>query len=256
VTMYSINPAPGTTTTIDVESPDDLALSQDENGGDPFGQGAASFEALTTSTGGKAFRGRNDINNEIGEGISSGDFYYTMSYTPSNASEDAAKFRNLRIVMKDPNLRATTRNGYYQETAAEANPVLDKDAKAKQQTANLKMEIAGALTTTISYNGLGVKAVKAGDGTYKITVDDAGLTWMPNAAGVESAEATLVAGWYDAKNKLIGHVAREETSPRGDAHAGAVFSLPIVVPAGTVRLRIMARDAVSGRLGTVDIKKF
>ena len=256
VTMYSINPAPGTTTTIDVESPDDLALSQDENGGDPFGQGAASFEALTTSTGGKAFRGRNDINNEIGEGIAAGDFYYTMSYTPSNASVDSAKFRNIRIVMKDPNLRATTRNGYYQETAAEANPVLDKEAKAKQQKANLEMEISSALTTTISYNGLGVKAVKAGDGTYKITVDDAGLTWAPDAAGVESAEATLVAGWYDAKNKLIGHVAREEVSPRGDAHAGGVFSLPIVIPAGTVRLRILARDAVSGRLGTVDIKKF
>ena len=32
--------------------------------------------------------------------------------------------------------------------------------------------------------------------------------------------------------------------------------LPIVVPAGTVRLRILARDAVSGRMGTVDIRRF
>jgi VWFA-related protein len=256
ITMYSINPAPGTTTTIDVQSPDDLATSTDENGSDPFGQGAASFETLTTSTGGKAFRGRNDINNEIGEGIAAGDFYYTMSYTPSNASEDAATFRNIRIVMKDPNLRATTRNGYYQETSAEANPVLDKDAKPKQQKANLQMDISGALTTQISYNGLNVKAVKASDGTYKITVDDAGLTWGANAAGVETTEATVVAGWYDAKNKLIGHVAREETSPRGDAHTGGVFSLPVEIPTGTVRLRILARDAVSGRMGTVDIKKF
>jgi VWFA-related protein len=256
ITMYSIDPSPGTTTTVEADTPDDVALAQNETGSDPFGGGAASFETLTTSTGGKAFRGRNDINNEIGEGIAAGDFYYTMSYTPTNASIDAAKYRNVRIVMKDPTLRATTRDGYYPETPAETNPVLDKDSKPKQQRANLQLDLSGALTTVISYNGLGVKAVKASDGTYSIMVDDAGLTWGSNAAGVETAEATLAAGWYDAKGKLLGHVAREETSPRGDGHAGGVFSLPIEIPAGTVRLRIVARDAVSGRMGTVDIKKF
>jgi VWFA-related protein len=255
VTLYSINPAPGTTTTVEVDDPSDMDTSSDENGSDPFGGGLASFEALTTSTGGKAFRGRNDINNEIGEGIATGDFYYTMSYTPTNTSDDAAKYRKIRVVMKDPNLRATTRDGYYQETVAETNPAIDKDAKPKQQRANLQLDLSGALTTTISYNGLGVKAAKAADGTYKITVDDAGLTWTPNTAGGETAEATLAAGWYDAKNKLLGHVAREETSPRGD-RAGAVFTLPISVPAGAVRLRILARDAASGKMGTVDITKF
>jgi VWFA-related protein len=253
ITMYSINPAPGTTTTVEVDTPEDLALSTDENGNDPFGQGSASFETLTTSTGGKAFRGRNDINNEIGEGIAAGDSYYTMSYTPSNTSEDAAKYRNIRIVMKDKTLRATTRDGYYPETAAEVNPVLDKDSKPKQQKANLQLDLSGALTSQMSYNGLSLTAVKAGDG-YKITVDDAGLTWTPNAAGIESAEATVAAGWYDAKGKLLGHVAREELSPRGDTHAGGVFTLPVTLPSGVVRLRLLARDATSGRMGTVDIK--
>jgi len=253
ITMYSIDPAPGTTTVVDVQTPEDLDSSQNETGSDPFGSGTASFETFATSTGGKAFRGRNDINNEIGEGIAAGSFYYTLSYTPSNTSTDAAKYRNIRIVMKDPNLRATTRDGYYQETAADANPVNDKDSKPKQQMANLQLDISGALTSTISYNGLNVKAAKAADGTYRIAVDAAGLTWGPDAKGVDGAEATVVAGWYDAKGKLVGHVAREEVSPRGDE---AVFSLPIPLPAGTARLRVMVRDATSGRMGTVDITKF
>jgi VWFA-related protein len=253
ITMYTIDPSPGTTTVVDVETPEDLDTSQNETGSDPFGSGTASFETFATSTGGKAFRGRNDINNEIGEGIAAGSFYYTLSYTPSNTSTDAAKYRKIRIVMKDPNLRATTRDGYYQETAADANPVNDKDSKPKQQMANLQLDISGALTSTISYNGLNVKAAKAADGAYRITVDAAGLTWGPDAKGVESAEATVAGGWYDAKGKLFGHVLREEVSPRGDE---AVFSLPIVVPAGTARLRMVVRDAVSGRMGTVDITKF
>jgi len=256
ITMYSIDPAPGTTTTVEVDTPEDMATSQNETGSDPFGGGTAAFENLTVSTGGKAFRGRNDIRNEIGEGIAAGDFYYTMSYTPTNTSQDAAKYRNIRVVMKDPGLRAVTRNGYYPETVADTNPVLDSAAKPKQQQANLQLDLSGALTSTISYNGLNVRAEKAEAGTYRITVDDAGLTWRPNATGVETAEATLAAGWYDAKNKLLGHVAREETSPRGDSRAGGMFTLPIVVPTGAVRLRILARDAVTGRMGTVDITKF
>ena len=63
----------------------------------------------------------------------------------------------------------------------------------------------------------------------------------------------MAGGWYDAKGKLVGHVVREEVSAQGDE---AVFSLPIVVPAGTKRLRVLVRDAVSGRMGTVDITKF
>ncbi len=253
ITMYTIDPSPGTTTTVEVDTPEDLDNSQNGTGSDPFGVGTASFETFASSTGGKAFRGRNDINNEIGEGIAAGSFYYTLSYTPSNASTDTAKYRNIRIVMKNPNLRATTRDGYYQETAADANPVLDKDSKPKQQAANLQLDISGALTSTISYNGLNVKAAKAADGIYRITVDAAGLTWGPDAKGVESAEATLAAGWYDAKGKLVGHVLREEVSPRADE---AVFSLPIALPSGIARLRIVVRDASSGRMGTVDMTKF
>ena len=253
ITMYSINPAAGNTTTIELDDVDDLT-NTDGSGNDPFSSGQASFETLTTSTGGKAFRGRNDINNEIGEGIATGAFYYTMSYAPTNSSDDAAKYRNVRILLKDKNLRATTRDGYFPETTAEANPVLDKTAKPKQTRANLQMDLSGALTSTISYNGLSLSAVKVAEGTFRVKVEDNGLTWEPNAAGVDTAEATLAAGWYDAKGKLLGHVARELTSSRGETHSGAIFALPVTVPAGAVRLRILARDAITGRMGTVDLK--
>jgi VWFA-related protein len=256
ITMFSIDPTPGSTSTLEVDTPEDMALSQNENYSDPFGDAGISFSTLAPSTGGKAFRGRNDINNEIGEGIASGSFYYTMSYTPSNASTDAAQYRKIQIRMKDPSLHATTRDGYYPETAAQANPVLDKEIKPKQAKANLQLELSGALTSTISYNGLNITAAKSGDGVYRILVQDAGLSWTPSPEGGETAEATLAAGWYDAKNKLLGHVAREQVAQRGATPGGAAFTLPITVPSNAVRLRILARDALTGHMGTVDITKF
>jgi VWFA-related protein len=257
ITMYSINPTASSTSVIEVDTPDDLNTSLDANGSDPFDSGLVSFTNFAPSTGGVAFTGRNDLNNVIADGVARGQEYYTLSYSPTNTSEDAAKFRKIRIVMKDPDLRATTRDGYYPETAADLNPVLDKSMSAKDVTANLKLDLSAALTTTISYNGLSVTATKSADGSYAIQVAEKGLGWSdPGTDGSQHAEATVAAGWYDSKGKLLGHVIREQTSPRGDSNAGANFALPITLPNDVARIRFVVRDAFSGHMGTADVTKF
>jgi VWFA-related protein len=257
ITMYTINPTANSTSMVEVDTPDDLNTSLDENRGDPFGGGTVSFTNFTTSTGGVAFAGRNDLNNVIAEGVAKGQEYYTLSYSPTNTSDDPAKFRKIRIVMKDPALRATTRDGYYPETAADLNPVLDKTMSSKQVAANLQLDLSAALTTTISYNGLSVTAAKSDGGVYAIHVAESGIGWSDAGAdGAQHAEATVAAGWYDSKGKLIGHILREETFPRGDNNAGASFSLPISLPGSVARVRFVVRDAFNGHMGTVDVTKF
>jgi VWFA-related protein len=257
MTLYIINPTASSTSVIEVDTPDDLNTSLDENGSDPFASGTVSFTNFAPATGGVAFTGRNDLNNVIAEGVAKGQDYYTLSYSPNNTSVDAAKFRNIRIVMKDPNLHATTRSGYYPETAADLNPVLDETMSPRQVAANLKLDLSAALTTTISYNGLSVAATKSSNGTYAIKVAENGIGWSdPGPDGTQHTEATVAAGWYDSKGKLIGHVLREETFPRGQNNAGANFTLPIALPSGIVRVRFVVRDAFNGHMGTVDVTNF
>ncbi len=271
VTVYTINPTADSASNVEVDTPDALNSSLDENRADPFG-GSVSFADLAPTTGGMAFTGRNDLNNVIGESIEEGQVYYTLAYSPSNPSQDAAKFRKITIVMSDPGLRAITRDGYYPETNADLNPVLDKTMKAKQVRANLELDLSAALTTTISYSGLSVTAAKAAGGVYEIHVAGNGIAWSEPATsepatsesatnwaganGEQHEEATVAAGWYDAKGKLLGHVAREETSPRADGEAGATFQLPVTLPGNAVRLRFVVRDALNGSMGTVDVRKF
>jgi VWFA-related protein len=253
VTLYTINPMAGSTEVIDVESPDDALTAGDTSGVDPT-SGTVAFNNFATSTGGYAFMGRNDLANVIGEGIDHGQEYYTISYSPTDKSNDPAKFRNIRIVMKDKDLRATTRNGYFPANDADLNPVMDSSMDSKQVMANLKLDISTALGSTVSYNGLTVTALHVKD-AFVIHVASAGVAWSPAAAdGSQHNESTLAVGWYNAKGKLIGHIADERTAPR-DLHSDVVtFQLAAPpIPPDAARIRIVVRDAYSGKIGTVDL---
>ena len=226
ITMYIINPTASSTSVVEVDTPDDLNTSLDENGSDPFGSGTVSFTNFAPSTGGVAFTGRNDLNNVIAEGVARGQDYYTLSYSPTNTSEDPAKFRKIRIVMKDPSLHATTRAGYYPETAADLNPVFDKTMSAKQVAANLKLDLSAALTTTISYNGLNVRRRRQAGGSTRSRSQRMVLAGpIQDRTALNIPRQRLPPAGMTAKDKLLGHVIREETFPRGSSNAGASFTL-------------------------------
>jgi len=256
VTMYTINPSPGSSATVTPESIDDLDSALDANGSSPFDQGSVSFSSMATASGGIAYQGRNDINNIIGEGIDKGRNYYTLSYSPTSNSTDAAAYRNITVVMKDRNMVATTRKGYFPENAGDLNPTMDTAMKTKQVTANLQLDLSSALTSTISYNGLKVTAEKGDTGKYTVHVSGDGIGWMDTGStSAQHEEATIAAAWYDAKGKIIGHAAQEQVFNRTAGSDGATFSLPINLPSNAVRMRFVVRDASNGRMGTFDITK-
>ncbi len=252
ITLYTINPAPGTSSSVAAVTPYDLDMALDANGQSPLDGGSVSFSQLAPSTGGSAYRGRNDINNVIAEGIARGRSSYTLSYSPTNRSEDPAVFRNMKIVMKDKNMVATTRAGYYPEVPEDMSPMLDKTLSVKQVKANLTLDLSSALTSTMSYNGLNVTAEKSGSGIFAIHVASAGIGWLDTPEGApEHEEVTVAAAWYDAKGKLVGHSAQEEFASRGvSADSGASYSLAVNVPPNAVRLRFVVRDAFNGHMGT------
>ncbi len=260
ITMYTINPTAGESSTVDIESPDDLdtQAAADNNVYTPYGNGQVNFTDFAPATGGLSFRGRNDLNNVISEGISQGREYYTLTYSPTDKTDDPTKYRNITIAMRDPNLRATTRKGYFPDTArTDVNELADTTMADKQRGQDLALDLSKALTSTIAYNGLTVTAAKGKDGLYEIHVTDERLTWSAPEGNVPvHAEATVACAWYDPKGKLLGHVAREETAVRTGVNAGAMFTLPIPsLPGSTTHIRFVVRDALSGRMGTVDVPK-
>jgi hypothetical protein len=101
--------------------------------------------------------------------------------------------------MKDPGLRATMRDGYYPETKADLNPVLDATMGREQLRRNLQLDLSKALTTTVNYNGLDLTAEKTQGNVWILSVKGSGIGWRyPSWSGPEIEEATVAAAWYDA----------------------------------------------------------
>lgn len=253
VTMYTIDPTLNSTVVVDVETPEDLTVAETETGSSPY-EGSIQFATLGPATGGRAFLSRNDLGNEIAEGIAQGTNYYTLSYVPLERSTDAARYRRIRVVMHDPALHATTRNGYYPPTAATENVAATEPPK--QARAQLQLELSNAVNSAISYNGLTLAATHDGT-TYTVRAGGSALSWRPVNDTTEQAEVTVLAAWFDAKGRLLGHTARELTAQRAltaDQAAPATFSLPVTLTGSPARLRLVVRDAGNARIGTVDLK--
>jgi VWFA-related protein len=253
ITLTAIDPTANTSAIVDIETPEDLDMAQGANGADPMADGGVSFQLLAPATGGRVYFSRNDVDAEIGTSIRDGDNYYTLSYTPTGESDAAQSYRRIRIQMKQPGLTATTRNGYYVEQPAAA-PNVDA-AGLKQDLKKIAFDLGSAAGSKLSYTGLDVKAhrLAGAPDNFAVDVNAKDLTIQQDGDGSSRAEVTLMVASFDQKGKMVAHQI-EETAQRAGGPA-IEFRIEAAIPAGAVRVRIVARDAVSGKMGTVDLEQ-
>ena len=112
----------------------------------------------------------------------------------------------------------------------------------------------------MTYGGLNVGVSRGTGNEWNISLPSNTLEWKDAPEGKHSADVILVIASFNAKNKMLTHTMVETTAQSGAdmpqrSPANAVFRVPFDVPDGTVRLRVVARDSTSGRLGTADVNK-
>jgi hypothetical protein len=218
--------------------------------------GDVNFQLLAPATGGRVYLSRNDVDAEIGTSIRDGDNYYTLSYTPTGESEAAQPYRRIRIQMNRPGLTATTRNGYYVEPSAAA-PIAAGDA-LKQNLEKIAFDLGSAANSKLVYTGLQVTAHRLADSpnTIAVDVDARGLSVQPQAEDDAQAEITLMVASFNRQNKMVAHQIQETTAriqSGAIASQSAEFRIQAAIPADATRVRVVARDAVSGKMGTADL---
>jgi VWFA-related protein len=250
IVLTTIDPTVNTSSIADIETPEDLDVAQGENGTDPMA-GDVNFQLLAPATGGRVYRSRNDVDAEIAQAIRDGGTYYTLSYTPTGSSDAAQPYRRIRVKINRPGLVATTRNGYYAEAPAAAPN--GSPAALKQDLDKIAFDLGAAANSKLIYTGLQVKARRLASSadTFAVEIDANGLSVRESANGDLQGEITLMLASFNAQGKLIAHQI-QETSARL-AGRSAEFRIQAQIPPGATRVRVAARDAVNGKMGTQDL---
>jgi hypothetical protein len=87
----------------------------------------ATMDLLAEKTGGKAFYSNNSLAGVIGKVVANSGNFYTLSYTPANASEDGT-FRDIGVAVAGGKYNLSYRRGYF---ARLASPSAGKPGQSK-----------------------------------------------------------------------------------------------------------------------------
>lgn len=235
---------------------DATALGSSASYGLEFGpySGAFNFEKFATASGGHIIKGRNDLDALVAQTAQDGARYYTLSYSPTSSSEASQDFRTIRVVMKDPTLVARTREGYFGGTVP-----IDKVTIGEKKQANpLEFDLVTAAQNALSYTALHVDAGRSANGVaVRIRAHD--LNWDAPPAEARRAEMTAFVICYDSKGKNLGQHAKQVTialhaDDKVDLSSTVGIDMPFAIPPSTSRVRVVVRDAATGKLGTADLK--
>jgi VWFA-related protein len=220
---------------------------------DPFLE-SFDFKSFPVQTGGKYFAGRNDLNNEIAEGIERGMSFYSLSYVPTTPVEDST-YRKIIVRLSNPNLVVQTKQGYY-PSAPDQTPASAKD---------LRFDLYEASITGMVYTGVALRIENCTSNRYpadsvcNVVVDNDSLTFGPEPGDSQVAAITAVISALGAKQQLLTNRVsdmgvRIRSRQSGSADMGTTkFQLHLAIPPAAKAICIVVRDT-SGRIGTADLE--
>ncbi len=248
VTLYTVDPAG-----ISVGPP---TLDADGFELDPFG-GQVNFNDMAKATGGRTFHNRNDVDALIGDSIRDGSDFYTLSYTPSNITADEKPFRSIHVVMKNKDLRATSRAGYYAPSSAaaapSANPLDSASAAASKSSRRAIFDLTLAGSGTMVYDGLPFTIVRNAEtpDSFDLHLAPSKIAWKADDAGKLTANIVLFVESFDRKGKLLQRTANTLALNRPDSSNDKEIRLTTSIPTATpvARLRFVLRVEADGRMG-------
>ncbi len=257
VTLSTVDTA-GVSAEINVLPPDAATQKQMQNSAPqqlgPF-TGDLDFGNFAPSTGGHAYFGHNNIGQQIETAVADGLDYYTLSYRPTSSNVDADKYRKIRVIVNDPNVRVVTRDGYFAGGRhVDAPPTVT--GKPAQQ---LEYDLWSAARSKLAYNGIEMAAAPAkGKPGFMIRMRANNLTYRVQPDGAEKTELTILAIFFNAKDKELAYKATEiklglANPGHIDAKSVAAYDLPTDAPSGTALARFVVRDAATGAIGTADV---
>jgi VWFA-related protein len=251
VTVTKLDP----TATTTVVAADPYGFS--DQGPDPYADGV-SFNAVVGQTGGRLYFARNDLDREIAQSVEQGRIFYTLAYSPSNAERASAPdaYRHIRVAVDRDALTVQTKHGYYPGAGLPVTP----------SKGELSLDLSQAASTSLTYRGIPLQFVsvmhgqRPGTVLCAISANGGALSYETDAAGDRHANVYLVISSFASNGKMlssfqtkaVSSIKKEQAPGNMVQSVQAIFHVEVPLPAKADRIRIVMRDASSGRTGTAD----
>ena len=218
-----------------------------------------SLRVLADDTGGFAVLNQNDFRTAFDRILQDNSSYYVLGYYPTNDKRDG-RFRNVDVKVLKPGLTVRARKGYVAPVSGKK-----KTAAANEKPGTTSPDLREALDGPIAVSGLTLQAfpvaLRGAGGkdaiVMAIEVDGRGVTFATGADGLFHADLELTSFATDVNGKVKDGTHDElKLNLKPQTHAvvsssGFRVLRRLQVPPGRYQLRVGAREAGGGRVGTV-----
>jgi VWFA-related protein len=258
VSIYSVDPrgvTSGTEDLIEIQSfPDDNSISTSTLMEETRVQ-HDNLRVLSDQTGGFAVLNQNDFRNGFSRILDDNSSYYVLGYYPTNENRDG-RFRNVQIKVSKPGLTVRARKGYF-APKGKAAPPKTTDAKGSSELRDAMNSPVGASGLTLHAFAAPFRGAAPKDAVaVSLEIDGTKLPFK-QADGLFTNDLEIMMSATDAKGK-VQDGAQDTLNLRlrpatHDLVSKGSFRIvrKLEIPPGKYSIRVGAREANGGMLGTV-----
>ena len=234
-----------------------LTGTRQQGSGDKFNDSQETLVTIAADTGGKAMLDTNDLTMGIRQAQQDINSYYIVGYYSKNEAPDG-KFRRIQVNLLNKQISAKLdfRKGYYAAKVWQKFNASDKERQLEE-----------AITLGDPVNdlplALEVDYFRVAKDRYfvpisvKIPGSSVGLT---RKGAKQTADFDFIGQVRDSTGKLVTGVRDNITVKLNEADAAQIgrrhlqYDAGLTLPPGTYSLRFLARENLSGKMGTFETK--
>lgn len=225
---------------------------------DTLRQGAQQImRDLAEQTGGAVCLNDNDLGDCVKKAVDDANSYYELAYYP-DAGDWRGEYHHITVKTVHSGVHLSYREGYYArplgsvESAAAPGPQQDDPALQRAACEDPLTSTAILLMTQA------IPPDQPGAAKYFLAIDSRMLTFTQPEAGNHELGMSLAACTFDKTGQPLQYLQKNSVTKFNEQQFAAV-SHKIALPfqftpkPGVARVRLLVRDSVSGRIGSVDI---
>jgi hypothetical protein len=234
-------------------------------------------EQVAEESGGTAHYNTNDLAAAVGNAISRGSEYYTLSYIPPGSKDDGT-FHHINVSVDRPGVKLVYRTGYDSEDplsakAAAPGPGLKQAVMAGRAMTGAEMQFDvtvepnpaadGAAVSTPASAGRRVLPKQGAKARVKygllFEVPVSQISFTQGADGMRAGSLEFNVAAYGANGAMTNIVSEKVRLPLSAEEYAEFVKTPfhyyqqLDVPVGEATVQVGILDDVSGKVGTMDI---